>query len=312
MWKQFRLMAPADAGGGAGAAGAGAAGAGGAGDSAGAAANAGAAQGAAANANGAAAGAATSALATGAAAGAAPTGLEFLAAKFHVKTADGKLDEAASLRKQAEGYAELEKVRPQGEAPPATAAEYKLTAPADVEPAAFEAWSKEPATIAALESMHKLGLNSKQVDAVMGMYLESAKQLAAGGPALTAEQTISELRKDWKTEADLTKGLGEARHAATVLGTRIGLDFAAIEASGLANHPMFIRMMSSLAPELGEDRAPSGAALPMSDLDSLVKSPAYMNPNDPNHAAVKAKVAQHFASQPGAANKPRGPVTISP
>lgn len=243
---------------------------------------------------------------------AAPAGLEFLAEKFHVKDADGKLDEAASLRKQAEAYAPLVKRLGTDELPPATAAEYKLTAPKALEPQAFDEFMKDPATVTALEGMHKIGLTNKQVDLVMNMYLQSAAAMAQGGQVLSAQDTITELGKTWKDEAELTKNIGAARHAATTLGTRIGVDFAAIEASGLANNPVFIRMMSALAPELGEDRAPSGAALPASDLDSLVKSKAYMDPNDPNHAAVKAKVAAHFASLPGGANKPKGPVSIQP
>lgn len=300
MWKQFRLMAPEEAPAGGGAAAAPPA-------------PVAPAPGAAAPAPGAAAAAPpSSALASAPApSAAAPTGLEFLQEKFHVKGADGKLDEAASIRKQAESYAELEKVRPQGEAPPATPAEYKLTMPKDLDQTSFDEFVKDPATVAALEGMHKVGLNNKQVDLVMGMYLASAAQMAQGGQTLSAQDTIAELGKTWKTEADLAKNIGAARHAATALGTRIGVDFAAIEASGLANNPTFIRMMSALAPELGEDRAPAGAALAATDLDSLVKSKAYMDPNDPNHKAVKEKVAQHFASQPGSANKPRGPVQIS-
>jgi hypothetical protein len=309
MWKRFRLMAAdaAPAGGGAAAAAA---------PAAGAAAPAAAAAAAAAPAAGAAAAAAsapTSALASAPAAGAAaaaPAGLEFLQEKFHVKDAAGKLDEAASLRKQAEAYAPLVKRLGTDEMPPATAAEYKLTMPAELDQAAFDEFVKDPATVAALEGMHKLGLTNKQVDAVMQMYLQSAATMAAGGQALSAEDTITDLRKDWKTEAELTKNIGAARHAATELGSRVGLDFAAIEAAGLANNPAFIRMMAALAPELGEDTAPAGAALPATDLDSLVKSKAYMDPNDPNHAAVKAKVAAHFAAQAGAGNKPKGPVSI--
>jgi hypothetical protein len=295
MWKQFRLMGPdagAAAGGGADAAAAAAAAASAAagGDGKGAAGGDGK-------------GAASSALAMGGdGKSAAVTGLEFLQEKFHVKTADGKLDEAASIRKQAESYAELEKVRPIGEAPPATPAEYKLTMPNDLDQASFDEFVKDPATVAALEGMHKAGLNNKQVDLVMGMYLASAAQMAQGGQVLSAQDTITELGKTWKTEAELTKNIGAARHAATTLGTRIGVDFAAIEAAGLANNPTFIRMMT----------APAGAALPETDLDSLVKSKAYMDPTDPNHKAVKEKVAQHFASLPGGANKPRGPVSISP
>jgi hypothetical protein len=253
----------------------------------------------------------SSALASVPAAGAAaPTGLEFLAEKFHVKGADGKLDEAASLRKQAEAYAPLVKRLGTDELPPATPAEYKIAAPKELDQAAFDGFLKDPATVTALEGMHKLGLTNTQASAVMSMYLESAQMLAAGGPALSAEDTITELRKEWKTETDLTKNMGAARHAATTLGAKVGLDFAAIEAAGLANNPAFIRMMAAMAPELGEDRAPTGAALPATDLDSLVKSKAYMDPTDPNHAAVKAKVTAHFASLPGGANKPKGPVSI--
>jgi hypothetical protein len=307
MWKHTRLMGPdaAPAAGGAAAAAASAA--------APAAAAAAAAPPAAGAAPAAAAAAPTSALASApaaVAAAAAPAGLEFLQEKFHVKTADGKLDEAASLRKQAEAYGPLVKRLGTDEMPPATAAEYKITAPQGLDPAAFEEFVKDPATVAALDGMHKLGLTNKQTDAVMQMYLQSAATMAAGGQVLSAEDTITDLRKDWKTEAELTKNIGAARHAATALGTRVGMDFAAIEAAGLANNPAFIRMMAALAPELGEDAAPAGTALPATDLDSLVKSPAYMNPADPNHAAVKARVAAHFAALPGGANKPKGPVTV--
>jgi hypothetical protein len=253
--------------------------------------------------------AAASALSTGAAG--APAGLEFIQEKYLVKDAAGKIDEAASIRKQAEAYGPLVKRMGTDELPPAAATDYKIEAPKDLEPAAFEEFLKDPQTVGALGKMHTLGLTNTQANAVMGMYLEAAQMIAAGAPVLTAEQTLTDLRKDWKTEADLTKNIAAARHAATVVGGRVGMDFAAIEASGLANNPTFIRMMASLAPELGEDKSPNGGSLPATDLDSLVKSKAYMDPNHPDHASTKAKVAAHFASLPGAGGKPRGPISVA-
>lgn len=310
MWKHFRLMAPdAGAAGAGGADAAAAAAASAAAASAAAGAAAGADKGAAAAAAGAAKSALSSVPAADAAAGAAATGLEFLAEKFHVKDAAGKIDEAASLRKQAEAYAPLAKRMGTDELPPATAAEYKIATPEGIEKEAFDGFLKDPATVTALDKMHKLGYNNTQANAAMAMYLESAQALAAGGPALTAADTITELRKEWKTEAELTKNMGAARQAATALGTKIGMTFEQVEAA-MGNNPVVIRMLAALAPELGEDGAPAGSTLPATDLDSLVKSKAYMDPTDPNHAAVKAKVNAHFAALPGGANKPKGPVSI--
>jgi hypothetical protein len=328
MWKKHRLMEAArnDGGAGGGAAATGAAAgtaqpnqgapppgatgnqtaAPGAGDKGSAAAGAGAA---AAGATADAKGTAASALSVGATG--APAGLEFIQEKYLVKTADGKVDEAASIRKQAEAYGPLVKRMGTDELPPAAATDYKIEAPKDLDPAAFEGFLKDPQTVGALDKMHKLGMTNTQANAVMGMYLEAAQMIAAGGPALTAEQTIADLRKDWKTDADLSKNVSAARHAATVLGTRVGMDFAAIEASGLANNPAFIRMMAALAPELGEDKSPNGGSLPATDLDSLVKSKAYMDASHPDHAATKAKVAAHFASLPGAGGKPKGPISVT-
>lgn len=259
----------------------------------------------------AAASALSSAPAAAIAAGGIPDPLAWLQPKFQVKDAAGKVDEAASARKQAEAYGPLVKRLGTDELPPAAATDYKITAPKDVEAAAFEAFTKDPATVAALDKFHKAGLTNSQVDMAMGMYLEAAKQLAAGAPALTAEQTVAELGKEWKTEADLTKNIGAARHVATVLGQRVGMDFAAIETSGLANNAAFIRIMASLAPEFAEDRPPGGTTLPITDLESLTKSPAYMDAKHPDHASVKARVDAHFAALPGGNQKPKGPFTIN-
>lgn len=280
-----------------------------------AAASAGAGAGAASAGAGAGAGAAGAGSALGAApaggAAAAPGPLDFLQAKYHVKSADGKLDEAASIRKQAEAYAPLVKRLGTDELPPAAPTDYKITAPKDSKPEEFDAFLKDPVTVAALDKFHKAGMTNSQVDMAMGAYLEAAKQLAAGAAALTTDQVTTDLRKDWKTDQDFTKNVCAARHVATVLGQRVGMDFAAIEASGLGNNAAFIRMMASLAPEFAEDRsAAAGSVLPATDLEALTKSKAYMDPNHPDHASTKARVAAHFAAIPGAAQKPKGPVTI--
>jgi hypothetical protein len=242
---------------------------------------------------------------------AAPGPLDFLQEKFHVKTADGKLDEAASFRKQAEAYAPLVKRLGTDELPPALPTEYKITPPEGTPAEAFNEWLADPETVKDIGEIHKLGLTNSQTQGVIAMHIRAMQQVGIGAKALTVQEVDAQLGKVWTTPAELAANKTAAMRGVTDMAVRLGVPVAELQASGLLVNPYFIREMAKRASELGEDQSPAGAGLPTADLDSLLKSEAYMNPNHPQHLATKQKVQEHYNAQPGATGKARGPVRIS-
>lgn len=256
-----------------------------------------------------------------AAPGTAPiAGLEWLQPKYVVKAADGKVDEAASIRKQAEAYAPLSKRIGSDELRPEKPADYKIVAPQGVEAALFDEFVKDAETQAFVAKAHELGLNNSQVNFAIESFLKTVPQLLQEDAGTRDAETKAYLKANiWKDDAAMSVGMTSAFEA----GAKLGLDNAAltqpfkmgngVTLPPLINHPLLLKALSAIAPQLGEGKpANTGATLPATDLDALTKSKAYMDPKHPDHLATKQKVAAHFANQPGGANKPSGPFIVTP
>lgn len=226
-----------------------------------------------------------------------PTALQATAAatspgvpeKFQVKNEDGTLDMEATLSKLSESYTAAEKRIGSGDIPPKTAGEYQITVPKALE----GAW--DPATDDNMKSFsdkaHALGFTQKQMDMVIEQYGELAPGLVKGSMALDTEACIADLKTEWKTIDEYEKNTGAA-----VDGLKA---YAGSDADDLmaryGNDPKFVRMMSRIGKETSEDRSPQGHGLMQAEsVESLIKSDAYRNPSDPQHAVVSAKVKAHY------------------
>lgn len=285
-------------------AGAGGSGAGGAADS-----------GSAAGAGG--AGASVSALASGAGAGdagagagaaAAGKGFDWIPEKHRVSKDDGSLDLEASAKKVADAYAHLSQKLGSGDAPPKTPDEYAPKV--EAEGFNWDEFKADPEMQSFLKGAHAKGVTNDQLSFILGEYARVAPTLVEGAGALTADDCNAALAQVWKTPAEQTEGLQHAYRAAETFASKIGLTYDDIEAAGLGNNPLFIRLMAAIGPELGEDSSPntSGMSSGMSDEDfntqtaDLRNQLAQMPVSDKRRPAVQQKLdalyAKRFGTKP--------------
>jgi hypothetical protein len=194
--------------------------------------------------------------------------------KYHVRAEgkkDGPIDEAASVRALAKGYNEITKRMVDIGLPPEDADKYELTAPEGFDVAEFR---KDPQMADFLKGAHSMGLTNKQVNYVIGKYLEAAPELVAGAQALSNDEAISQLKLVWKSDADLAANLKGSYTAASRLAESVGLSYDDVD-KAFGNNPMFIRLMAALAKQMGEDVPASASAsggADVADFDTQVKA----------------------------------------
>jgi hypothetical protein len=244
----------------------------------------------------------TSALSTNAdpaATGTAPP--DWIPEKYRVTAADGSLDLEASSRKVEAARSELEKKLGSGGAAPKTPEEYTTTVPdafKDTINLDEDANFKE-----VRNSLHGLGLTQKQFDGVMNEYWKIAPALVGAGGQLSAESCTAELGKVWSDPAQNKANFRHALVASNKIGSLAGVSMNDIESSGLANNPVFIRMMAAIGPEFGEDANVAGngaAVLPTEGgVKELMATDAYKDEKHPKHAETVARVRAFFNRQHG-------------
>ena len=300
---RFRVMDAAGSDGGAGGGGAAGSGAAAAGGGAAAGAAGAAAAGAAAGSAGA-AGAGAGAGAQGSALSqAAPAGSEhdWLPEKFRVFGDDKALDVAASARKLAESYVGLEKRVGSGEAPPKDADGYDIKPDGLPEAIKLDELKKDPKFQSFLKSAHGKGMTNAQVQFVLGEFYNRAGELVGGAKALTTDEVVQQLRGVWKDDASYGANMGHAYKAANALAKKVGVEYGDIEAAGLGDNPLFIRLMAALGPEVGADTLPSGeASIAAEDITAL--SAKLQNPKfdkDPERATWQRKVDAYYNRKAG-------------
>jgi hypothetical protein len=220
---------------------------------------------------------------------------------------DGQLDEAASVRKQAESYAPLaQRMRDIG-APPKSADEYAFEVPEALKD------KYDPKTDPMLTDFRakalEAGLSPKQFQAVMSAYAERVPLIAEALFDQRYEAGERALRAEWKTDQAFTDGL---KHAAKAVK---GFDPAAFGANGeiapgspllsLMNNPFFLRFAAHFGAQLEEDTSPGGVGAPAGSpylsmtIESLEGHEAYMNARHPDHALVSRMVQQHYLKKTG-------------
>lgn len=213
--------------------------------------------------------------------------------KYQVKKEDGTLDIEASSLKLAEAYGHLEKRMGSGDLPPKTAEEYAIAVP----DALKETWNpkEDPLLGDFLKDAHAAGLTQKQVDLVMGKYFEMAPALVNGSRQLSADECVTDLRSEWKTDEQYKAEVGKAYKAAVAYGDK---DADAI-IKDYGNDPRIVRFMARVGNELGEDRSlnPGGSQQGGQSVESLMQSEAYNNPKHADHARISAQVQRHFQAQ---------------
>jgi hypothetical protein len=195
----------------------------------------------------------------------------------------GQVDHAATALKLArEGYLPLEKRLGSGDAPPQTVDGYKVNVPEALKDKIdAEELAKDEGFKGFMGKLHAAGASQKVVDAAVATMLERGIAMREAMPALQASECEATLRQadGWKTDQEYT-----GRCAPPSGGPQIfGEAFKGMEAKGYFNDPDFIRGLATIGREMQEDRGPSPEAQQQlnTNLDALMSSPAYLNPNHP-------------------------------
>lgn len=183
--------------------------------------------------------------------------------KYMVKNDAGEIDWKATAQKIDGGRSSFEKRFGSGDVPPADVAGYKINVPEAIAESLKE-WDhgNDPKLKGFLENAHKAHMTQSQIDVVIGQYASIVAEAKAAGAsaadpeaarAAAAEKCSDELSKVWADQGEFDKQIGLAYKAADKLAARMGMTFADLEAAGLGDNPLFIRMAAALAPEMGED-----------------------------------------------------------
>lgn len=207
--------------------------------------------------------------------------------KFRVQGEDGKLDITAAAKKIEEARAHLEQRLGSGDAPPKTAAEYAFQLPEEFKDFELKSERLEAFKNEALQH----GITGKQFEFMMGQYLKAVPDLMEGAAKLTADQARAELSKTWAQPQQMEQGLSNATRALRALPPE--LQDATAE---LGTNPAFLRAMAHLGAQMREDTPPSNPnpAAPAGDVQTLMRSEAFMNPKHPDHARVSAQVRSFY------------------
>ena len=203
----------------------------------------------------------SSALASGAGASTAAAGtagtFDWIPEKHRVTKEDGTFDLEASARKVAEAHGHLEKRFGSGDLPPKSADEYAPKV--GVEGFNFDEFKADPAMQTFLKGAHAKGMTNDQLSFAIEQFLEVAPSLVEGSGKLDAEQCKAALSEVWAKPEEAKANFALAYRATEAFASKIGVTFDEIEAAGLGDNPLFIRIMAAIGPELGEDISPSTA-----------------------------------------------------
>lgn len=206
--------------------------------------------------------------------------------KFKVVSEDGSVDYKATVAKLSESYSGLEKRVGTGDLPPKTVDEYKI----EREDFDLEEFKTDPSNKEFLESAHKHGITSKQLDFLLSEYDKRAVDLVSTSSQFDTDQTVQSLQQEWGSnyESNIFSAIKAAKSA--------GLTEEQINDPVIGNNPTIIKALSYFGSQLNEDKPISGGSAVKTDVQSLMRSEAFFDPKHPDHKSVKAQVDSYYDS----------------
>lgn len=214
----------------------------------------------------------------------------FIPEKYQVKDHAGSIDLEQTLEKIVGGYTNLEKRLGTGDIPPKEAKDYAVDF-GEGALLSFDDFKAEPENQEFLSKAHELGMTDKQVQFVLGEYVQRLPELVQAGKELNVEQAQEALGQVWKTETEFNSNLRHAYNAFQKYASPE--DLQSIDEIG--NSPLVIKILANIGKTLQEDE---GVSKPMgmqqNDVRGLMSSEAYRNPSHPDHKATHQKVARYY------------------
>lgn len=206
--------------------------------------------------------------------------------KFKVSGEDGSINYEQSAKKLVESYTGLEKRLGTGDLPPKSVDEYKVEV-ADFD---YEEFKADESNKAFLDEALSKGITSSQLNFLISTYNQRASELVVSANQIDTESVVSGLQTEWGK--DYEKNMQLAYKASVAAG----LSDSELNDPSIGNNPALIKLAAYYGRQLGEDNTPSAyATAGGTDIEALMKSPAYFDSKHPDHTRTKETVNAAYA-----------------
>lgn len=160
----------------------------------------------------------------------------------------------------------------------------------------YEEFKAIPENQAFLERAREAGIDSKSLNFLLGEYNQLIPNLMAGNAALDNEACITAMKVTWGEQTDSNFKFAQAA-ANNVIQNGI-LTAEEVNSPEFGNNPLVLKMAAYFGSQLQEDTPPSNTQQTTAlDVQSLMKSEAYLNASHPDHKRVYEQVVQSYQKQ---------------
>lgn len=160
----------------------------------------------------------------------------------------------------------------------------------------FDEFKAIPENQEFLERARAAGFDNEKLGFLLGEYNELIPTLMEANAALDNETTVQKMTEVWGGEAD--QNFKYAHSAAGNLIANGVLTAEEVNDPSFGNNPLVLKMAAYFGSQLQEDTPPSNTQQSGGvDVESLMKSEAYLNESHPDHKRVFAQVQNFYQKQ---------------
>lgn len=160
----------------------------------------------------------------------------------------------------------------------------------------FDEFKAIPENQEFLERARTAGFDNEKLGFLLGEYNELIPTLMEANAALDNETAVQKMTEVWGGEAD--QNFKYAHSAAGNLIANGVLTAEEVNDPSFGNNPLVLKMAAYFGSQLQEDTPPSNTQQSSGvDVESLMKSEAYLNESHPDHKRVFAQVQNFYQKQ---------------
>lgn len=160
----------------------------------------------------------------------------------------------------------------------------------------FDEFKAIPENQEFLERARAAGFDNEKLGFLLGEYNELIPTLMEANAALDNETAVQKMTEVWGGEAD--QNFKYAHSAAGNLIANGVLTAEEVNDPSFGNNPLVLKMAAYFGSQLQEDTPPSNTQQSGGvDVESLMKSEAYLNESHPDHKRVFSQVQNFYQKQ---------------
>jgi len=166
----------------------------------------------------------------------------------------------------------------------------------EVEGFNFDDFKAIPENQEFLERAKEAGLDNKTLNFALKEYNDIIQNVVGANAVMDAEACTAEMKQAWGANADAN--FTHAHTAANHLINNGILTADDVNNPAFGNNPLVLKMAAYLGSQLQEDTPPSNTQQSSDeDVQSLMRSEAFLNSNHPDHQRVYAQVQKAYQKQ---------------